>query len=128
MSYNYTCPKCKGHLMINDHIILSVKNKKGKQGLVMLEPNPGEYNIIKHSSLNFKKGEILEIYCPVCHYDLICIPEKNLAKVMLEEETGELLTILFSVVFGEKITHKISSKRTKSYSHGLDFENLSNCR
>ncbi len=132
MAYNYSCPSCEGHILVNEHITLSVKKRNGEQGLVLLSPEAGDYRIITHSTLTFNKGEILQIFCPICHYDLICIPEKNLAGVMAEEKTGELLTILFSVVFGEHKTYKIDKKRKRLLSFGehaekLDFENLLFC-
>lgn len=130
MVYDYTCPECKGHLLVNGYVILSVRKRNGKRGLVMLDPELGNYGMIKHASLDFKKGEILEIHCPICHYDLICIPEKNLAKVMAEEKTGELLTVLFSVVFGEKVTVKVKGEEAEIIGEELhvDFENLSLCK
>jgi len=132
MAYNYCCPSCKGHILVNDYITLSVKKRNGDVGLVLLSPEPGNYHLVTHATLDFKKGEILEVYCPICHHNLICIPEKNLARVMLEEETGELLTMLFSVVFGEHKTYQLDRKKKKvshfgEHSGHFDFESLLFC-
>jgi len=132
MENDYLCPKCKSRLRIDNYVVLSVKKQSGERGIIFLSPKLGNYTYIKNSSLSFEKGERVDVFCPVCNKNLLCVPEKNLAKVFIKDsESGELLTVLFSVVFGEKATYKVEGTKKKavesfgddSVKH-INFENL----
>ncbi len=132
MENEYLCPKCKSRLRIDNYVVLSVKKQSGERGIIFLSPKLGNYTYVKNSSLIFEKGEKVDVFCPVCNKNLLCVPEKNLAKVFIKDsESGELLTVLFSVVFGEKATYKVEATDEKaveafgedSIKH-INFENL----
>ena len=70
METNYICPKCKSYLNIADKIVLSLKIKDNQEGLILFEKELGNYNIKKHDIIEYKKGDILGFYCPICHEKL----------------------------------------------------------
>ncbi len=130
MKNNYLCPKCKGHLQIGDNIIFSAKTEKNKRGLILLNPQLGNYTIINHPSFKLEQGEKLDILCSICHKTL-SVPElnKNLVKVLMIDEENNEYELLFSRIVGEKCTFKIKDKKIEEFgehsSHYLDFLNLS---
>ena len=132
MKYEYFCPTCSSPLNVNNNIVLSIQNKKGKSGIVFLDTLLGDYTKVKHTSLNVKEGEIVKIFCPVCHKDLLCLPDKNLARLIMKDNDGENLTVLFSVKYGEESTYILKDKRIKQrfgrHAEIIDFESLSLCK
>lgn len=99
--------------------------------LFFLDTELGEYSKIRHSSLKLREGEQINIFCPVCHKNLLCLPDKNLAKLTMKDGSEEL-TILFSVIYGEESTYIIKDKKLKKtygkHSAVIDFESLSLCK
>ncbi len=128
MKNEYFCPTCSSPLSINNKIVLTVQNEKGDSGIIFLDTVLGEYTKIKHSSLKLIKGEKVNIFCPICHKNLLCIPDKNLAKLIMKDSDSENLTVLFSVLYGEEETYIVKNNKVekKFGKHSmLDFESLS---
>ena len=132
MKYEYFCPTCSSPLSVNNNIVLTIQNNEGKSGIVFLDTLLGDYTKVKHTSLNVKEGEIVKIFCPVCHKDLLCLPDKNLARLIMKDNDGENLTVLFSVKYGEESTYILKDKRIKQrfgrHAENIDFESLSLCK
>lgn len=134
MENEYLCPKCRSKLRIDNYVVLSVKRSTGERGIIFLNQNLGDYSYVKNSSMIIEQGEKVDIFCPVCNENLICVPEKNLAKIfMVDTATDNLVSVLFSLVFGENVTYKVSKSKDESLKveaygdsaeQGLDFENL----
>jgi len=131
MKNEYFCPTCTSPLSLNDKIVLTVQNEKGESGVIFLDTILGEYSKIKHSSLKLTQGEKVNIFCPVCHKNLLCLPDKNLAKLIMKDGSYENLTILFSVLYGEEKTYVLKDNKLKKnfgqHSSTIDFESLSFC-
>lgn len=104
--YDFLCPKCMGHIRVGEHIIFKVKNNRKQSGIVLLSPQIGNYKSVKHPSFEILTGEILEYYCPVCNASLISDIHKNLAHVVLQDETGKRNDVYFSQIVGEQSTFK----------------------
>ena len=126
----YRCPNCSGYLSLDNKVVFAVETTKKQKGLMFLSPKLGDYSVIKHSSISINKGDKIKIYCPICNSDLCTIPDKSLASVEMKEESGEVLTVLFSVKSGEKATYTLKKKKLKrrygdDADSGIDFENLS---
>ncbi len=102
--YDFLCPKCSGHIRVGDHIIFKVKNDRKQSGILLLSPHIGNYTSVKHPSLEVSNGEILEFYCPVCNTSLVSDIHKNLAHVILQDETGKSNDVYFSQIVGEHST------------------------
>lgn len=103
---DFLCPKCKQHLRIGDHIIFKVKNSEKQTTLLLLSPQIGNYSSIKHPSFEYKEGEFLEFYCPLCNASLKSDIHKNLALVLMKDEEGKNFAVYFSQVAGEHSTYK----------------------
>ena len=99
MKYEYFCPTCSSPLNVNNNIVLTIQNNVGKSGIVFLDTNLGDYTTVKHTSLNVKEGEIVKLFCPVCHKNLLCLPDKILARLIMKDNDNENLTVLFSAYF-----------------------------
>ena len=125
----YLCPKCNGHLTLEDCVIFSVKTSDGKQGLISLHSEIGNYSVRKHPDFEFQEGEQLDFFCPVCHAELASDVHKKLAKVIMIDSDKNEFDILFSRIAGEKSTYKIVGETMKIFGDDsaeyLDFLNLS---
>lgn len=129
MAINYLCPYCNGYINIGDNIVFSARSQDNTMGLIFLHPELGNYSVEKHQSFNFTEGEKLEFFCSICHKNLTSWTQENLAKVILEDEKGNIFEILFSKVAGEKSTYKTIGENVEVYGEHakryLDFVNLS---
>ncbi len=104
---DFVCPKCKGHLRVGDHIIFKVKNSEKNSALLLLSPQIGNYSSFKHPSFEFRKGEILDFFCPLCNGSLKSDIHKNLALVLMKDEEEKSYVVYFSQVAGEHSTYEV---------------------
>ena len=112
----YICPKCHGYLKVNVKIIFIAQKEDGKKGIILLNPDLGDYKRIVHSSLKLKDGERLTFFCPICHSDLSAIEiNKNLARIIMTDENGTEYKILFSEIQGEKCSYRICKKEIEAF-------------
>ncbi len=112
----YICPKCNGFLKVNIKIIFVAKKDNGKKGLILLNPELGDYKRIAHSTFELKDGEHLSFLCPICHSDLSANEiSKNLARIIMIDKEGTEYKILFSEVQGEKCTYRICKKEIEAF-------------
>jgi hypothetical protein len=109
LKINYLCPECRSYLRVWNNIIFTVKyHSNKKQGLLLLNPDLGNYDLIHHASMKFDEGELVEFFCPVCHADLTAYEiNKNLAYVLMIDENDKEYHVFFSKICGEKSTFKI---------------------
>jgi hypothetical protein len=103
---DFLCPKCREHIRVGDNIIFKVKNSKKQSGLLLLNPQIGNYTSIKHPAFEIQSGEYLEFFCPVCNGSLMSDIDKNLARVILHDETGKTTDVYFSQIVGEHSTYQ----------------------
>jgi hypothetical protein len=101
---DFLCPKCREYLRVGDHIIFKVKNSRKQSALLLLSPQIGNYASQKHRTFEIKTGEKLEFYCPLCNVSLISDIHKDLAHVMLQDESGYNHDVYFSQIVGEHST------------------------
>lgn len=112
----YICPKCHGYLKVNQKIIFIAKKADGKSGIILLNPELGNYRQIFHKSFHIQEGEHLTFLCPICHRDLSALEiNKNLARILMIDEEGIEYKILFSEIIGEKCTYKIYKDEVESF-------------
>lgn len=106
---NYLCPCCKSYLKVWNNIIFSVKSyKDSKRGILLLNPELGNYSVISHASLVFDEGEIVEFFCPVCQADLTAKDINiNLVRILMLDEKNNELDVYFSKTCGEHSTFRI---------------------
>ncbi len=112
----YLCPKCEGYLKINMKIIFLIQKDNGGRGLILLNPELGDYKRISHESLKLKDGDHVSFFCPICHADLSAVDiNKNLAGIKMIYEDGTEYKILFSEILGEKCTYKVYKREVEAF-------------
>ncbi|MDZ7797112.1 MAG: hypothetical protein U5N56_08735 [Candidatus Marinimicrobia bacterium] len=83
MKYDYVCPFCRGHLKVKNSVIFSARKENGDRGLLLLSPEPGDYSVRKHRTFPLKDGERTDMYCPICHSNLMAQNyNENLARII----------------------------------------------
>lgn len=120
MKATYLCPHCRSAINAGNNIILSAKSKSNKSGLILLHEELGNYSSEVSSTLTIEKGDVVDIFCPVCHKSLN-IPKKDiLAKYIKIDENFNECSIIISRKYGEKITFKVSdNKHVESFGEKL---------
>jgi len=122
---NFICPHCKGHLRVSTSIIFLTKTTKGKSGLLLISSEIGDYSVKMHPSYNnFEEGEVVNFICPICYENLDAEEyDKNLAKIIMQEEDGKESIVVFSKIVGEKCTYQITDSNIKSFGkHSSEYE------
>lgn len=116
--HDFMCPKCNEYLRVGENLIFKVKNSRNQSCLLLLSPQVGNYASHKHPSFEVKTGESLEFYCPLCSASLISDIDKNLAWVLLSDESGVVHNVYFSRIVGEHSTFETNGDALKI--HGED--------
>lgn len=125
MKNEYICPYCRGYLRIGDDIVFAVRTHDHQRGLLLVNPELGNYRYRKHPELDVREGDQLETFCPMCHSNLKAINvNTNLAEVIMLDEAGNESQIYFSEIVGEHVTFKIDDSHMESY--GEDTEGYIN--
>ena len=88
---------------------------------MLISPELGDYSVKMHPTYNnFEEGEVVNFICPICYENLDAEEfDKNLAKIVMQEEDGKESTIVFSKIVGEKCTYQITEGNIKSYGNNL---------
>ena len=111
MKVTYLCPHCRGAINAGNNIILSAKTGTANLGLILLHEEIGNYTSELSSSLTIEKGEVVDLFCSICHESLN-IPNKDaLAKYIRLDENCNDCFIIISRKYGEKITFKVSENK-----------------
>ncbi|MEI6748955.1 MAG: hypothetical protein ACOYMF_00340 [Bacteroidales bacterium] len=128
MQNEFLCPSCHNLLNVGKNVIFATRSKENKAGLIILYPDVGDYALVKHPSLVFKKGDRLDFYCPYCNKKLSSDRNENLAKVIIRDENKVEYEIHFSRVAGEFRTFKIIGMSVGIYEEDaneyINFQNL----
>jgi hypothetical protein len=121
MASDYICKVCRGHLKVNNSIVLAASgDKKSNRGLVFLNPEIGNYTKTTHPTFKIKEGEEYIYTCPICHSQLNSAKYKHLVRIIMIDNDGKEYNIYFSGIAGEKCTFKI--RGTKLESKGPDVK------
>jgi len=117
MKADFICPKCSGHLLVGGNIILAAKSRKeNKSGMILLNPDVGNYARIIHPTFKLEEGEEVEFFCPICHANLIASDvDNNLVKIIMVDEQNDQYEIYFSGVSGERCTYKVSKEKVEQF-------------
>lgn len=120
MEVTYLCPHCRGAINAGNNIVLSGKAASNKVGLILLHEEVGNYSSESSASLSIKKGEEVDLFCPVCH-ECLNIPKKEaLAKYIMVDSDMKEHFIIISRKYGEKITFKVSeNKHIKTFGERI---------
>ena len=106
LDVNNVCPHCRSYLRVWNNIIMSVKScTEDKQGLLLLNPELGNYEFISHYSLDFQEMECLDFFCPVCSANFTAADvNKNLARIRMIDKDQKEYDLYFSRLRGEHST------------------------
>jgi hypothetical protein len=117
------CPYCQGVLNPNVKIAL-VATVKHQRGLVLLSPQPGNYNVMCDNTLEevLLPGQQVTFSCPLCAADLTA--RNNPQFVRIEKHTAgqPVRRIEFSRTYGTRATFIIDE--TEVIAYGEDAEDL----
>lgn len=116
---NYFCPICRGHLRIDDYIILSAKSPENKQGLILLSAEIGDYSKKTHPDFEIEEGKEYKFYCSICHAKLNDEEKSNMVKISMEEEET-IYDCFFSNIAGEQVTYKVKEQEVEQYGFHKD--------
>ncbi|OQX78454.1 MAG: hypothetical protein B6D64_06640 [Bacteroidetes bacterium 4484_276] len=120
MKVTYLCPHCRGAINAGNNIILSAKTSTKQVGLLLLHEEIGNYTSESSASLTIKKGEVVDVFCPVCHESLNIPNKDSLAKYIRIDDTCNECFIIISRIYGENITFKVDEKKqVESYGEKL---------
>ena len=75
--------------------------------MLLLHPNIGNYDSIKHPSFSFTKGESLKFHCPLCCSALESKFDDNLVHVVMVDRDKKEYDIFFSRIAGEQSTYQV---------------------
>lgn len=120
MKVTYLCPHCRGAINAEGNIILSAKAKSKQVGLVLLHEEIGNYSSKLSATLTLNKGEVIDVFCPICHESLNIHDRDLLAKFIRIDDNCNECFIIISRIYGENTTFKVdNNKQVESYGEKL---------
>lgn len=129
MKNYFICPRCKGYLNVGESIILSADTEHEDAGLILLNPELGNYTIKTNPNFQIREGEKYDFFCPICHQKLSTDIHDNLSRILMVDNTDNHFEILFSKIAGEKSTYKIIGESLEVFgehnTNYMDFISLS---
>jgi hypothetical protein len=123
MAIQYLCKVCRGHLNVESSIILTAAklSNRSVRGLILLNPELGNYTTITHPSFPVKKGEEYIYTCPICSAQLNSMKYLHMVRIIMLDDNGKEFNIYFSGIAGEKCTYKIRGHKLEDIK-GPDSE------
>ena len=70
--------------------------------MLLLHPEIGDYSSIKHPQFNYREGERIDFFCPICMQSLDADIDENLVQVIMIDKKHDEHDIYFSRIAGEK--------------------------
>lgn len=114
MNRRYFCPKCHANLNPNVKIILMAR-RNGEQGLILLSPQPGNYEVIVADEIKLQAEDLVEFHCPVCSTSLTTEKDEAMAELTFKLASGSDGTVYFSRRFGEHATYFVIDDEVQSF-------------
>jgi hypothetical protein len=111
MDAEYLCKACRGHLSVNNYLVLAAtKINSSKRGLIFLNPELGNYTKMTHPTFEIEEGVEYMYTCPICHSQLNSVKYSHLVRVIMIDEKGKEYDIYFSGIAGEKCTYQLTDR------------------
>ena len=114
MKRTYFCPKCESTLNPNVKIILTLQTG-GDRHLVLLSPQPGNYDVIVSEDARLAEEALVKFLCPVCNAELLAADNPQMAEIGFRLPSGTQGVVKFSRRFGEQATFFVTEEWTKTY-------------
>jgi len=115
----YFCPFCNATLNPSVKVILTAI-MNGRGGLILLSPQPGNYEVLAAQELDLRPGDVIDLHCPVCSKSLVSRVNEKLAEIGFRLTNGMDGRAHFSRRFGEHATFFITSEEVRSYGEDAD--------
>ncbi len=120
MKVTYLCPHCRGAINVGNNIVLSAKTITKQVGLLLLHEEIGNYTSDLSSTLTLEKGEVVDLFCPVCHESLNLSKKDALAKFIMIDDNCNECFIIISRKYSENITFKVDeNKHVETYGEKI---------
>lgn len=120
----YTCPYCFTQLNINGQIVLVGEFSHGQKGIIFLSDKLGDYTVHLSSDIYMEVGDKARFSCPCCNKSLEYAKNKDLVRLVKTDKKGKEYSVVFSAIFGEHCTYKISEERTLTYGESaIKYQN-----
>ncbi len=113
MANDFLCPFCRGHLTVNEVVVLSIKSGQQEKGLILLSPEIGNYTNHTHSSFKIEQGVEYVLYCPICGSTLNTKQHHRLCRLIMIGEDYKEYDVFFSGMGGEYCTYKVRDKKVE---------------
>ncbi len=119
MTRDYFCPRCRAHLNPNVKIVLSMR-RGDSSGLALLDPQPGNYQLLLSRDFALRDGDEVEVRCPVCAATLESPASAKLARVAFEFEDGSRGFVDFARTIGLHATYVLTEQRVQSFGENAE--------
>jgi len=106
MKRTYTCPACKG-VLNPEHAIILRATDEGRQMLLGLHPEPGNYELFIPDGSELPPGSVWALACPLCDAKLRLGASGRLCMVHMDEG-GKTREVWFSPKAGSKVTFVVN--------------------
>lgn len=113
MSVQYLCKVCRGNLNVESSIILAATKltNRAQKGLILLNPEIGNYTKTTHPSFEIEKGAEYIYTCPICAAQLNSMKYLHMVRIIMIDDKGNEFDVYFSGIAGEKATYKIRGNK-----------------
>lgn len=108
---NYACPICRSYLLVRSNIVLVVKPcTEEKQGILLINPKHGNYELICHHEFDFKRKECFDYFCPSCDSNLSTRDKnQNSARIIMIDKDQTEYDLFFPRHFNEQSKFIVSN-------------------
>lgn len=111
MNPKFHCPHCYATLRVRENIIFKVRTPDLKMGILLLNPELGNYSYISSPELKFENGEKVDFLCPVCCINMEAKGiNPNLVHILMRDEESREYDVFFSSIAGEHSTFMIEKE------------------
>ncbi len=114
MKRHYFCPHCRANLNPNVKIILMAR-VGDLQGLILLSPQPGNYEVILADEIVLEEDDLVDFHCPVCSESLTTRRDENMARLSFRFSSGREGRVYFARRFGHHATYFVSDDAIESF-------------
>jgi hypothetical protein len=119
----YTCPHCQGILNPGTKVVLRGQ-LGGKRALILLSPQPGNYDVTVAESFGLKPKDRVDFSCPLCDHDLGSPRQLAMAEVALRLSSGATGTVAFSKIFGQHATYFITEESVRTWGEHAQADDV----
>jgi len=114
-TYKYYCPKCDVKLNYKQRVNFKIMKEGKFVTILQLNPRPGDYEYECDPKMTFKKGEVLDFYCPSCNENLCSDRFKDFVSVLLRPADKIEFEVLFARAAGQHTTYVMTEDMVEKH-------------